>query len=133
MLVNNPHLHENLVLSLFTTDKFLSLSYLYESLPVYYKLFPISNASEIPDIINIETSSQKHFSVNKEIINYAYISGEDISDSFINTLRETTGINFTGFNPFEKIPVTEKISSSTKLQKRIHTFAAAAGIAYRLG
>lgn len=133
LFLNNPVLHENLVLSIYITDKFLSLTFLYESLPVSYKLFHIPKSSEIPDIIKKEISEQKFFSMNRDMINHAFISGEDISESYINTLSETTGILFTGFNPFEKINFGSNIVNHESLQKKIHTFSAAAGIAFRLG
>ncbi len=132
LLLNNPHLHENLVLSIFITDKYLSISYLYNSNPIYYKLIPLVKASDISVIIKEETSPKNHFHINPGIITSAFISGDNISQAYIKTLNEITGIEFIGYNPFEKVPINQKLLENDNIKKRFHTFAAAAGIAYRL-
>jgi hypothetical protein len=68
----------------------------------------------------------------KGLIQAAYITGENISESLVKILTEKTGIKFILFNPFDKLTPTPKILESRLYSQKFNSFSSAAGIAYRI-
>jgi Tfp pilus assembly PilM family ATPase len=125
-------LKESISLSLYLSSSSLSLIFSYNGKPVLFKTSTYYSATEIPQIVRRETSPSETININRSMIDYAYISGEDISDSLVNTLNRNTGIEFTRFNPFENITPDPKLLENKYFIQKFNTFSPAAGIAYRL-
>lgn len=126
------NLKDTVSLSLYVSNSSLSLIFSLEGKPVWFKTVAYHSASEIPEIILKETSPGETVNINRSLIDSAYISGEDISDSFVNTLSANTGIEFSRFNPFENINPDPKLLDNNFYSQKFNTFSPAAGIAYRL-
>jgi Tfp pilus assembly PilM family ATPase len=139
-----PSSVKGVTMSVFITNKFLSIIYSLEGKPVYFKVIPLNDAGEIPSLLMSETAPYESFSagewnsaehfhmINRNSIDNAFISGEEISESMIQTLSSTLGIDLTYFNPFERIkPDSELYTNKFYLEKN-NSFSPAAGIAYRL-
>ncbi len=139
-----PSAAKGLIMSIYITNKFLSLMYSLDGKPVYFKVIPLNDAGEIPSLLLNETALREPYPVeegmsidyfpgiNRNSIDNAFISGEEISESMIQTLSTTLGIDLTYFNPFERIkPDTELYTNKFYLEKN-NSFSPAAGIAYRL-
>jgi Tfp pilus assembly PilM family ATPase len=135
---------KGLTMSIFITNKFLSLIYSLDGKPLYFKVIPLNDAGEIPSLLLNETASHEFYPVgewtqpenyhkiDKNSIDNAFISGEEISETMIQTLSNTLGIALIYFNPFEKIkPDSELYTNKFYLEKN-NSFSPAAGIAFRL-
>jgi Tfp pilus assembly PilM family ATPase len=144
LLASYPSASKGLTMSVYITNKFLSLMYSMEGKPVYLNVIPLNDAGEIPSLLLNETTPQEYFpeeewtpkerfhNINRNIIDNAFISGEEISVNMIQTLSSTLGIELTYFNPFERIkPDSELYTNKFYLEKN-NSFSPAAGIAYRL-
>jgi Tfp pilus assembly PilM family ATPase len=125
-------LKESISLSLYLSSGSLSLIFSYNGKPALFKTSTYYSATEIPQIIRKETSPSETVNINRSMIDYAYISGEDISDSLVNTLNRNTGIEFARFNPFENIIPDPKLLENKYFTQKFNTFSPAVGIAYRL-
>lgn len=125
-------LKNRISLSLYLSSSYLSLIFSYDGKPVLFKTTNYSSAIEIPEVVLKETSPSETVNINRSMIDYAFISGEDISDSFVNTLNKNTGIEFTRFNPFENITPDPRLAENNYFLQKFNTFSPAAGIAYRL-
>ncbi len=126
------NLKDTVTLSLFVSSNCLSLIFSLEGKPILFKTITYNSATEIPEIILKETSPSETVNINRSLIDSAYISGEDISDSFVSSLNSNTGIEFTRFNPFENINPDPKLLENNNFSQKYNAFSPAAGIAYRL-
>lgn len=120
-----------IILSLFIKDRFLSVIFSLNGKLIYLKSFPLNNASEISRVISGELSSNL-IKINKSMINNAFIAGDELSHSIVASLNKSTDINFHYINPFEKIKPSAGLYNNICYIEKYNSFAAAAGIAYRL-
>ena len=121
-----------LILSVYFNNKFLSIIYSFDGKPVYLKVIPLNDAGEIPAHLLNEINGKENFKINRNFIQSAFITGEDISNTIIESLTKALGINFASFNPFEKITPQQKLFENKYFTDRYFSFSASAGIAYRL-
>jgi hypothetical protein len=127
-----PVNEEPLVLSLYISNKFLSIIFSSFGKPFYFKLLPINDAGEIPNLLKKELTPKDWCRVNKKHITMSFVTGEDISESFVSSLSSMLELNFIYFNPFDKLrPVSSLIENRLYIEK-FNSFAPAAGIALRV-
>jgi Tfp pilus assembly PilM family ATPase len=144
LAANYPSSAKGLTMSIYITNKFLSLIYSLDGKLIYFKVIPLNDAGEIPSLLLNEITQVDSFPVgewkarerfhriDKNSIDNAFISGEEISENMIRALSDTLGIDLIFFNPFEKIkPDSELFTNKFYLEKN-NSFSPAAGIAYRL-
>jgi Tfp pilus assembly PilM family ATPase len=130
--VSNAIVYKGLTLSVYFNNKFLSLFYAFNGKPLYFKVIPLNDAGEITNYLLKETSHSSILNVKREQIEAAFISGDEITGAIVQTLKKTLGLDFTLFNPFDKIrPVSDLYESKLYLEK-YNSFASAAGIAFRI-
>jgi len=132
LFVNNLHIDKGLVLSVYFSDNVLSIIFSYDSKPVYFKTIPLNDAGEIAPLLINEINSNSHIRINRNFIENAFITGDNISASFVKSLNSALGINFRQYNPFEKIKPDANLYQNTFYSERFNSFASAAGIALRL-
>lgn len=124
--------YKGLTLSVYINKNFLSLFFNFNSKPLLFKVIPLNDASEISEYISKETSGSSLIKIERSQIEAAFISGENVNPNFALTLKKALGINFSLFNPFDKIrPIPELYESKLYLEK-YNSFSAAAGIAFRI-
>jgi Tfp pilus assembly PilM family ATPase len=123
---------QSLVLSVYISKKTLSLIFSLEGKPVLVKVMSFRSANEIPGIILRETTPTETVNLNRSMIDAAYITGEQITNSFVNSLSTSVKIDFIQFNPFAKITPDQILLESSFYSKKFNSFSPAAGIAYRL-
>ncbi|HSP88047.1 MAG TPA: hypothetical protein VLN45_07925 [Ignavibacteriaceae bacterium] len=119
-------------LSLYKGNNFLSFIFSLEGKPVLFKVTFLESAVEIPQIILKETSPTESVNLNRSMIDSFFISGEDVSESFVNSLNSNTGIDFKLFNPFEKIEPDSGLFENIHFSRKSSAFSPAAGIAFRI-
>jgi len=133
LAVNYPLTEKEIVLSVFFNNKILSIIYSLKGKLIYFKTIQVNDAGEISSYIQKETSPRETVNINAQMINEAFISGEELSASIVPTLKRTTGFDFIYFNPFEKIKPAPSLSDNKCYLEKFNSFSPAAGIAYRLG
>jgi Tfp pilus assembly PilM family ATPase len=130
--VSNAIVYKGLTLSVYFNNKFLSLFYAFNGKPLYFKVIPLNDASEITNHLVKETSHSSILNVQRSQIEGAFISGDEISPAIVQTLKKVLGLDFIPFNPFDKIrPVPDLYESKLYLEK-YNSFSSAAGIAFRI-
>ncbi len=132
LALSSSFLRKGLVLSVYFNNKFLSIMFTYDGKPVYFKTIPLNDAGEIPAYLLNETGGKENFKINKNLIQAAFIAGDDISAAIIESLNNALGINFIYFNPFEKIKPLPALSENKYYNEKYNSFSPSAGIAYRL-
>jgi Tfp pilus assembly PilM family ATPase len=130
--VSNAIVYKGLTLSVYFNNKFLSLFFAFNGKPLYFKVIPLNDASEITDHLIKETSHSSILNIERSQIEAAFISGDEISVAVVQTLKKVLGLDFIPFNPFDKIrPVPDLYESKLYLEK-YNSFSSAAGIAFRI-
>ena len=130
--VSNAIVYKGLTLSVYFNNKFLSLFFAFNGKPLYFKVIPLNDASEITDHLIKETSHTSILNVDRSQIEAAFISGDEISPAVVTTLKKVLGLDFIAFNPFDKIrPMPDLYESKLYLEK-FNSFSSAAGIAFRI-
>jgi Tfp pilus assembly PilM family ATPase len=132
LAVSNPLAGKGLNLSVYLCNKYLSVIFSLNGKPVYFKIIPVADAGEIPSILLSEVSPHEGFTMNRNIIDTAFISGEDVSLPLVDSLRDALELDLINFNPFDKIKPEQRLFSNKCYSERFNSFAPAAGIAYRL-
>lgn len=132
LAVSTSYMEKGTVLSVYFGSKFLSVFFFSGGKPVYHKLIPFSEASEVPVLLKEEISSTDFFKINNNMIEASFITGDDLSSSLVQSLRSSTGLDFVYFNPFDKIKPESKLFSNKCYSEKSNSFSSAAGIAFRL-
>ncbi len=117
-------------LSVFYSSNILSLIFSYERKPLIIKKINVENVSEIPaKIVNEINTKDKKITPDK--IDTAYISGENLSEALMNSIKDITGIDFIQYNPFDKLTPEPEIYNNPFFGEKYNSFSPAAGIAMR--
>ena len=121
-----------LSMSVHLCSKHLSTLFSLNGKPVRFSIRLLNDASEIPENIVQELTAGDNFNISKNLLSTAYITGDNLTNSVIQTLSDTLGINFIQFNPFEKIKPGQNLGENKFYTENFNSFAPAAGIAYRV-
>jgi Tfp pilus assembly PilM family ATPase len=132
LFVNNTLTDKGVTLSVYFSDNNLSVIFSYNSKPVYFKTIPLNDAGKIIPVLLNEINNNQNIKVNKNLIENAFIAGEDLSTTLVKSLSEAIGLNFKFFNPFEKIKPETNINTNKYYVEKYNSFSPAAGIALRL-
>ncbi len=132
LAVSNSLMEKGLILSVYFNNKHLSLIFSVQGKPFYFKNFPLKGAGEIPAIIRTEITENQQFTITKNSIDTAFITGDNITDSVVQILRKALDIDFYYFNPFDKIKPNPNLYENNCYSEKNNSFSSAAGIAFRL-
>jgi Tfp pilus assembly PilM family ATPase len=127
LVTNIDITREKLLLSLLIEDKTLSFIFYSQGEPFLFRSKQFGNASEIPDLVNNEVI-KNNFGVQ---INKAYITGDEISNTFIEKLSNKTNIPFIRFNPFSKLQLDPLVLENKYYLLKNSSFSPAVGISIR--
>ncbi len=132
LTATNPVSEKGLTLSVFLSGKRLSVIFSYQGKPVYFKVYYLHNAGEIINHLTSELESDFHPNISRQMLESAYISGEELSGSMVETLREKLDIPFVNFNPFAKIKPNPRLFENKYFSEKFNSFTSSAGLALRL-
>jgi Tfp pilus assembly PilM family ATPase len=132
LFVNNIVNDKGLVLSVYFSDNNLSVIYSFDSKPVYLRIIPLDDAGKINQVLLDEINNNKYITINKNFIDNAFIAGEDISVSLVESLSKAIGIDFKLFNPFGKIKAETNLYQNKFYLDKYNSFSPAAGIVLRI-
>jgi Tfp pilus assembly PilM family ATPase len=130
--LSSPFTEKGTILSIYFGTKFLSSFINYDGKPIYHKVIPFNDASEVPGIIKSQVTSDEFIKINKNLVNASFITGEDLSSSLVESLRDSTNFDLIHFNPFSKIKPEAKLIGNKCYSEKFNSFSAAAGMAFRL-
>jgi len=132
LTLSNPLLGRGVILSVYFTTKNLSILFSLNGKPIYFNVIPLNDVGEIPTLLLYETSPRESFLMKREIIEKAFITGEEVSETIIKSLRNTLGIDFIRFNPFEKIKPNPVLFDNKYYSEKFNSFSPATGVTIRL-
>ena len=121
-----------LSMSVHLCNKHLSILFSLNGKPISFSIRLLNDASEIPENIVQALTPRDNFNINKNLLSTAYITGDNLTNSVIQTLSDTLDIDFIQFNPFEKIKPGQNLGENKFYTENFNSFAPAAGIAYRV-
>lgn len=131
--LSNAIVYKGLTLSIHFNTKFLSILFAFNGKPLYFKVIPLKDASEIPDHLIREAHHSSTLKIERSQIEAAFISGDEISGSVVQTLKKVLGLDFILFNPFDKIRPLPQLYENKYYLEKYNSFAPTAGIAFRIG
>ncbi len=123
---------KSLTFSSFISSRNISVLFTFQGKPLYFKILPLTDASYMVKFLKTELDSNQYPAINRDLIESFYICGEELSPSFINTLREILDIPFIHFNPFSKIKPNPALFQNKYYSEKFNSFTSAAGIALRI-
>ena len=132
LALSDSIIKQGLKLSVYVTEKLLSIILSLDGKTISQKVHMLGSQNDIQQIIEHELSPTQSKNIMKGLVQEAYITGENVSESLAKKLTEETGIAFISFNPFDKITPNPKILESIFYSQKFNSFSSAAGIAYRI-
>lgn len=131
-LTSSQNIKEGISLSLYISSNYLSFIFSLNAKPFLFKTATYNSANEIPQIILKETAPTESINLNRSMINNFFITGEDVTKSFVDSLNAGIESDFKLFNPFEKINPDPGLFKNALFSKKAGAFSPAAGIAFRI-
>jgi len=130
-LINQQQM-QGLVGSVYLDDTVVSFELLYELKPIFMKVFPLKNKADF--VKEIETILTKEIPVDltQYKIDKCYFGGDEVTISFVSQLEDQLKIPCYFVNPFMQLTTSENFQNEKYYHEKAHSFAAAAGIAFRL-
>ncbi len=119
-------------LSIYLVKDFISLLFSFNSKPISLKTIPLNDQSEITDILMKEISGASGLKISASQISSVFISGINVSNNSVQTLKKALGIDFIVFNPFDKIRPVPDLYESKQYLENYNSYSSAAGIVFRL-
>ena len=132
LALSDSIIKQGLKLSVYVTEKLLSIILSLDGKTISQKVHKLESQNDIRKFLERELSPTQSKNIMKGLVQEAYITGENVSESLAKKLTEETGIAFISFNPFDKITPNPKILESIFYSQKFNSFSSAAGIAYRI-
>ena len=128
----NQHQKQGFIGSVYLDDTVVSFELLYELKPIFMKVFPLKNKADF--VKEIETILTKEIPVDltQYKIDKCYFGGDEVTISFVSQLEDQLKIPCYFVNPFMQLNTSEYFQNEKYSHEKAHSFAAAAGIAFRL-
>lgn len=123
---------DKLTVSLYYSDKILSVVLLNNNLPISFKINKLESQSELIQKLSETLDDLKIFGIDDYNKTKTYIFGDNISESLLQQIKDSLNISPIMYNPFKLISMTPELSDNQFLSKNFNSFSAAAGIAFRL-
>ncbi len=95
--------YKGLTLSIYLTKNLLSLIFAFNSKPIYFKVIPLNDASEITDHLIRETSGSSILKIERHKLKQHLFPVMKFLIIVVQTLKKVLGLDFIPFNPFDKI------------------------------
>jgi Tfp pilus assembly PilM family ATPase len=132
IILNQNFILDGIVLSLYISDKTVSIELIEAGLPVFYNVVRLDSISQLNDQLNDLFTNGSLQSFDKKMIESVFLSGDEISLTFIQSFEENFGIRTYAVQSFGKISVDPVLFDAKYYSDRFFTFSSAAGISYRL-
>ena len=118
--------------SIYLDDPLISIELLFEQKPIFMKVFPLKNKAEFVEQIKSIFADEIPIDLTQYKIDKCYFGGDEITTSFISQIEEQLHIPCYSVNPFISLNTSKDFQNEKYFHEKAHSFAAAAGIAFRL-
>lgn len=132
ILLNQNFILNGIVLSLYISEKTISIELMEAGLPVFYKVIFLESISQLVETLNNIFSDDSLKPFDKKMIESVFLSGDEISLNFIQSFEENFGIRTYAVQSFGKISVDSNLFDTKYYSDKFFTFSSAAGISFRL-
>lgn len=119
-------------LSVYLVKDFLSLLFSFNGKPISFKTIPLNDLSEVTDLLMKEISNSSSIKISASQISNVFISGTNVTNNLVQTLKKALGLDFIIFNPFDKIRPIPDLYESKQYLENYNSYSSAAGIVFRL-
>jgi hypothetical protein len=115
------------LLSLMIEENFLSFIFYTNGEPFLFRTLAYNGAHDIPGLVVDEIEKNNL----QGLIDNGFVSGDELSPSFITRLSEKINISFKQFNPFSKLQLDPAILENKFYLLKNNSFSPAVGISIR--
>jgi len=123
---------DKLTISLYYSDKILSVVLLNNNTPISFKINKLESQSQLIQTLSKILNDLKIFGIDDYNKTKTYIFGDNISENLLQQIKKLLDISPIMYNPFKLIRINPELSDNQFLNKNFNSFSAAAGIAFRL-
>ena len=128
----DQNIKQGFVGSIYLDDPLISIELLFEQKPIFMKVFPLKNKAEFVEQIKSIFADEIPIDLTQYKIDKCYFGGDEITTSFISQIEEQLHIPCYSVNPFISLNTSKDFQNEKYFHEKAHSFAAAAGIAFRL-
>ncbi|NCQ16811.1 MAG: hypothetical protein COZ80_00705 [Ignavibacteria bacterium CG_4_8_14_3_um_filter_37_9] len=118
--------------SIYFDDPLVSFELLFEQKPIFMKVFSLKNKADFVNEIKTILAREIPIDLSEYKINKCFFGGDEVTISFITHIEEQLQIPCYSVNPFIQFSIAEDFQNEKYFREKAHSFAAAAGIAFRL-
>lgn len=118
--------------SIYFDDPLVSFELLFEQKPIFMKVFSLNNKADFVNEIKTILASEIPIDLSEYKINKCFLGGDEVTISFITHIEEQLQIPCYSVNPFIQFNTSKDFQNEKYFREKAHSFAAAAGIAFRL-
>ena len=129
-LNNYFFIKDSVTVNIYNSNNTVTLFINISSKPVYVKVFRKAS-DDFNSMIIDALSEEKIKNVVNGSIRHGFFSGDDISAEVLSQFKQSTGLEFVKFNPFQNIELKTDLENLGILPDQYNTFTAATGIAAR--
>ncbi len=142
---DNPHIASNLVISsnpdlserdqkmsIFISDRVLSVILLTNNIPGYFKTKSLKKISEVIPKLGEIFDDLNSLNINTTEIKEIFVSGDNIGDSLLKQISDSRGIKLHRINPFQSVNFPPKLKENEYFTEKFNSFVPSAGIAFRM-
>lgn len=119
--------------SLYISDKSFSVVLLDDNYPIYFKNYSVDNILQVIEKLKTAVEVIEKLGIPMSTEKRGYIAGDNITDTFLQQIKEELDITFIKINPFSVIKVKHELEESELYALKYNAFTAALGISLRLG
>lgn len=118
--------------SIYLDDSLVSFELLFEQKPIFMKVFPLKNKADFIKEIKTILAKEIPVDLTKYKIDKFYFGGDEVTISFVSQVEDQLQMPCYLVNPFMQLSASENFQNEKYYREKAHSFAAAAGIAFRL-
>lgn len=130
-MIDNPNSKNDFFISLYLDQKNISLIASAENYPFYFKKY-VLDGNDIVDTILYLYDSLNNIGIDTSRAVKNYVAGSNVTDIFLQRVKDELDINLVKFNPFSNLPLSEEIDNNFLEEIDYNSFSASAGIALRM-
>jgi len=128
----NPQQKQGFTGSIYLDEALVSFELLYDQKPIFMKVFTLKNKTDLIKELRSILSAEIPVDLSRYKIDKCYIGGDEVTMSFVTQIEEQLQIPSSLANPFMQFGISEEFQNEKYYRERGHSFAAAAGITFRL-
>ena len=129
-LNNNFQVKDSGTVNIYNSKNTITLFINILSKPVYVKVFR-KTSDDFSNIVLNALSEEKIKKLISNSLKYGFFSGDDINNDVLSQFKQSIGLDFVKFNPFQNIELKTDLENLGISAEQYNTFTAATGIAAR--